>query len=170
MYTVHAKMGSSLSEFEEEFSRIKVSSASMHIESREYSLFVQRSQIEFHHRLSSICNPQRSIASSPTPARCEDEYGRLLCQKKCLFIGSYGDNYPIDVKIARKVTIEKKTAYLPEVTADLDRLRGYCAQDPSIALEHTHIHKDEPGQQRSKEFYLDKIAYFLRMCEEPGGN
>ena len=138
---------------EEEFSSVVTRSTS---ESSENSLFVQQIQyniIQFHHRPSSISTPQRSIASSPIPARCEEsQFGGLFCQKKCLFIGSYGDKHPSDVKIARKVIIEKKTTYLPGVTADLDRLRKYCAGDVSTTLEHRHIYKDQPGQQRSKEY------------------
>ena len=90
----------------------------------------------------------------------------LSCKKDVLFIGSFGDKFP-DVKMLQKRDVSgsvKGGAYLSKIEEDLIRIRGYCKNDPLLALQRENICKDKPGNQHPKKYYLEKIVSFLKNC------
>ena len=91
----------------------------------------------------------------------------LSCKKDVLFIGSFGDKIPEDVKVLQKRDVSssvKGGVYLSRIEEDLMRIRGYCKKDPLLALQRENICKDRPGNQHPKEYYLEKIVSFLKNC------
>ena len=99
----------------------------------------------------------------------ETTNGTLHCKKECLFIGSFGDATPEGVKVARKRVIQRPTKFLPKIEDDIVRFKSFCERDPTKILRQSYVHEDMPGKQNSKTFYLQRIAHFLKNCDELGG-
>ena len=90
--------------------------------------------------------------------------GRLIATKQCLFIGSFGDEFPM--RVAKRVKM-RGSSYLPGIEEDLKRYLLHCYQDPKVYS--SFVYEDKPGSQQSKQFYLKVISDFLRGCVQPGG-
>ena len=72
----------------------------------------------------------------------------LSCKKDVLFIGSFGDKIPEDVKVLQKRDVSssvKGRVYLSRIEEDLMRIRGYCKKDPLLTLQREKICKDCEG-------------------------
>ena len=92
--------------------------------------------------------------------------GGLIATKECLFIGSYGDEFPQWMRVAKRVKM-RGSSYLPKIEEDIKRFLLHCYQDPKVYS--LLVHEDKPGCQQPKQFYLKVISDFLHGCVQPGG-
>jgi len=99
-----------------------------------------------------------------------------------IILVSVGSEFPADIKVQPRVPDSALAdraveiyGHLPsivtglhkEAAADLIATASVRLQAPNTDLVRLCL--DVPGKQRSKQYYLNTIAEFLKHCQKPGG-
>jgi hypothetical protein len=114
-------------------------------------------------RRSSLMHRQSSSASLSTTKETSTIF--LSCKRDVLFIGSFGDQLPKGIKLS---VASRSGSYLPKIEDDLHRVSVWCKEDDLLNLYSENILKDKPGNQRSKQHYLERIVCHLKKCARDG--
>ena len=81
-----------------------------------------------------------------------------------MIISSYGDEYPSDVKVAKKLVPQDSTTdRLVLAQVELDCLQDLYEQ---INNRHVYCYSDHGGVQWSKDYYLERMEKFLLETEK----
>ena len=83
-----------------------------------------------------------------------------------LIIGSFGEVSDTQtIQVAHKLVQNNQQDNW--MTKEIDLIKDMYKEDPDC--QHVLVHLDLPGNEHSKDYYLEKIRNFLTNCKQDGG-
>ena len=83
-----------------------------------------------------------------------------------LIIGSFGEvSDSWTIQVAHKLILNDHQDNW--MTKEIDLIKDMYKEDPDC--QHVLVHSDLPGNEHSKDYYMEKIRNFLTNCKQDGG-